>query len=81
MLTALEGMVAFLSRIQTNPNMSSELLKAVVGLLGDLAQTFGKRISHIFRMPFVSSLIQQGTHDEDAQEISEWAGSVISAAV
>lgn len=71
--------MTFMARLQANPEISSELLKAVVGLLGDLAQTFGRRVSHVFRQPFVSLLVQQGSQDEDALEISQWTSSMITA--
>jgi len=71
--------MTFMARLQANPQISTELLKAVVGLLGDLAQTFGRRVSHLFSQPFVSLLIQQGSQDEDAMEISGWARAMITA--
>jgi hypothetical protein len=36
---------------------SEEVLKAAVGLLGDLGQIFGSRMSQVYHMPFVKSVI------------------------
>ena len=39
-----------------------EVLKAAVGLLGDLGQTFGTRMQAMYRLPFVMSVVKEGTH-------------------
>jgi hypothetical protein len=40
-----------------NEQKSEEVLKAAVGLLGDLGQIFGSRMSQVYHMPFVKSVI------------------------
>lgn len=75
-LGGVDGIVEFMRRTQTNEQISSELLKSAVALLGDLAQTFGKRMAQIFRQPFVASLLNQGAQDEETQDTSQWASQV-----
>ena len=41
---------------------STEVLKAAVGLLGDLGQIFGSRMAQIYQMPFVRA-VRTHTHD------------------
>jgi hypothetical protein len=36
------------------------VLKAAVGLLGDLGQIFGARMAPVYRMPFVASVRKLG---------------------
>lgn len=74
----VDGMVEFLHRSAADENRTNEVLKACVGLLGDLGQTFGVKMQQLYQMPFVPMLIQQAAQadDEDIQEVAQWAQSV-----
>jgi importin subunit beta-1 len=56
---ALDAIVELLQR-STDTNVegdkSEEVLKAAIGLLGDLGQIFGARVAPVYRMPFVSTV-------------------------
>ena len=78
-LKAVDGIVDFTARTAVNEHKSSEVVKAAVGLLGDLGQTFGKRVLQLFREPFVNGLIQEGLADEEVREIAIWAQQAITA--
>ena len=75
-LAALDGIVEFMAKSTTSDHKSVEIVKAAVGLLGDLGQIFGKKVINVFKQPFVSSLIQEGLSDEDVKETASWAQSV-----
>ena len=76
-LPFVEGMVEFLHRSAADENRTSEVLKACVGLLGDLGQTFGNKMQALYQMPFVPMLLQQASQeDDDIQEVAQWAQSV-----
>jgi importin subunit beta-1 len=76
-LPFVEGMVEFLHRSAADKDRTNEVLKACVGLLGDLGQTFGVKMQALYQMPFVPLLIQQASQaDEDIQEVAQWAQTV-----
>ena len=75
-LVALDGIVDFMARSTASEYKSIEIVKAAVGLLGDLGQIFGKRVINVFKQPFVSTLIQEGLVDEDVRETALWAQTV-----
>jgi hypothetical protein len=80
-LPFLDGMVEFLHRSAADENRTSEVLKACVGLLGDLGQTFGSKMQQLYQMPFVPMLLQQAQQqgDDDIQEVAQWTQSVSTA--
>lgn len=53
---ALDAIVELLQRSTNDENKSEEVLKAAVGLLGDLGQIFGSRMAQVYRMPFVMTV-------------------------
>jgi hypothetical protein len=75
-LVALEGIVDFIYRCANNDNKSVEIVKAAVGLVGDLAVVFGKRVLNVFKQPFVNTLIQEGLTEEDIRDTAAWAQKV-----
>jgi hypothetical protein len=82
-LPFLDGMVEFLHRSAADENRTSEVLKACVGLLGDLGQTFGSKMQQLYQMPFVPMLLQQAQQqgDDDIQEVAQWTQSVSTRAL
>jgi hypothetical protein len=53
---ALDAIVELLQRSTDDEHKSEEVLKAAIGLLGDLGQIFGTRVAPVYRMPFVLSV-------------------------
>jgi importin subunit beta-1 len=53
---ALDAIVELLQRSTNDEHKSEEVLKAAVGLLGDLGQIFGSRMAQVYRMPFVMTV-------------------------
>lgn len=78
----IDTIMDLLRRID-DKNKSSEVLKTAVGVLGDLGQTFGKRMHNLYLQPFVSSLVQQALTDEedDVKQVADWSQSVSKAVV
>lgn len=78
----IDTIMDLLRRID-DKNKSSEVLKTAVGVLGDLGQTFGKRMHNLYLQPFVSSLVQQALTDEedDVKQVADWSQSVSLEAV
>ena len=52
-VSALETIVELIDRSTKDEQRSEEVLKAAVGLLGDLGQIYGGKMAQAFRMPFV----------------------------
>jgi hypothetical protein len=75
-MPAVPTIVEFLKRTGGNTKKSSEVLKAAVGLLGDLGATFGKKLQLLFREPFASALIQEAMDDEESKPNAIWAQEV-----
>lgn len=73
----LPSIIDFLRRSTEDSNRSGEVLKSAIGLLGDLGQAFGNKVLPVYNMPFVASLIQEGSQNgSDTQDVAEWAQSV-----
>lgn len=78
----IETIMDLLRRLD-DKNKSSEVLKTAVGVLGDLGQTFGKRMHNLYLQPYVSSLVQQALVDDedDVKQVADWAQQMIDAVV
>jgi importin subunit beta-1 len=72
----IEAIFNFINRIGSNENKSTEVLKCVVGLIGDIGQTYGKRARQYLQNAVVMKLLQEGNAEEDIHEIAVWAHSV-----
>lgn len=75
-LPAIEAIIEFLRRSATDENRSEDVLKSAVGLLGDLGQTFGSKMSQVYVQPFVQPLILQAISYEEINETAKWTQSV-----
>lgn len=72
----LEAIAEFLHRSATDTNRTEEVLKAAVGLIGDLGQTFGAQMAPLFAQPFVANVIAQALTYEDMIQTARWAQQV-----
>ena len=61
-LSSLDTIRDVLQRSGMDDQKDEEVLKAAVGLLGDLGQTFGIRMQAMYRQPFVMSVVKEGTY-------------------
>jgi len=78
----LENIVHFLNRCYQDPNRSDDVLKGVVGLLGDIACNFGvARSTPYIRNEHVDKVLQvaASTGDPKLTELSTWARGQIWA--
>ena len=66
-----------------NDNLTDDLCKHVVGLIGDLAVAFGKKVGNYLRDPTIISIIQlaTGSEDSDLVTLGKWAHSVVATAM
>ena len=77
-IPALETIVELLERSTNDEQKSEEVLKAAVGLLGDLGQIFGNKMANVYRMPFVKKVFTEGLEADDSSvnETAKWAQTV-----
>ena len=77
-IPALETIVELLERSTNDEQKSEEVLKAAVGLLGDLGQIFGNKMANVYRMPFVKKVFIEGLETEDSSinDTAKWAQSI-----
>jgi importin subunit beta-1 len=53
------------------------LVKSAIGLLGDMADAFGKDIKQIMHHATVSAVIKEGLEDKDIKEVAKWTAEKI----
>eukprot|EP01038_Epipyxis_sp_PR26KG_P008524 gene8524-11521_t len=79
-LPAIDNIVEFLNRSASDDNRTEDVLKASVGLIGDLGQTYGARMKVIFSQSFIAALIQEGLGmEDDIKQTAAWAQQVVNA--
>ena len=70
-------MVDFVQRCSTDPHRSPAVVKAVIGLLGDMGHSFGVRLQAVLVQPYVGQLLQEGsTMDDSTRQLVQWTQSV-----
>lgn len=74
MVSSLETIVDFMKRSGEDENRSEDVLKSVVGLIGDLGQAFGPRMKVTFSAPFINALLKEALTVD--QETAYWAQTV-----
>ena len=83
-IPALDGVIALLRRCAEDDRKSDDVVKASVGLIGDLAQIFTNRVPvliNTFLEPFVVKLFEEGKEiGDDVEETSKWAEKTVRAA-
>lgn len=75
-LPALDKMIEFIHRCAVDPHRTREVLKALIGLLGDLGHCFGSKMLHVLTQQYVTQLFQIGSNDEEIRPIANWAQAV-----
>lgn len=80
MLPALETVVEFIQRSACDSNRTDEVVKASVGLLGDLGQSFGAKMAPVYAMPWAMQLVNHAlTGNINAEEVANWTKSVTTS--
>lgn len=74
-IPAIDTIIDFL-RSASDEHRSDEVLKAAIGLLGDLGQIFGNKMLAVYNQPFVNILLQQGSQIEEISDVANWAQNV-----
>lgn len=75
----LDRMVEFVQRCSTDPHRSSSVVKAVIGLLGDMGHSFGARLSPVLSQQFVGQVLHEGlSMDDSTQQLVQWTQSIIT---
>lgn len=73
-----EKILDFIQRCAVDPHHSSLVLKALVGLLGDMGNCFGTKMYGVLTQPFVQQVLQEAmSEEEDIRTIANWTQSVI----
>lgn len=57
----IEGIFAFIAGVVQDPSISNELLKATIGLIGDLGQAIGQPLLQHLTSPVIQTTIVLGT--------------------
>jgi importin subunit beta-1 len=76
MLPFLDRIILFIQRSTQSSTKSTEVLKAAIGLVGDLADCFGPRMASVLSQPFVTSMLEEGSEYEEMQQLVKWAYDV-----
>jgi len=75
----LDRMVEFVQRCSTDPHRSPTVLKAVIGLLGDMGHSFGSRLNSTLTQPYIGAVLQEGlTMDDSTRQLVQWTQTIIS---
>eukprot|EP00698_Gefionella_okellyi_P016246 TRINITY_DN4646_c0_g1_i1.p1 TRINITY_DN4646_c0_g1~~TRINITY_DN4646_c0_g1_i1.p1 ORF type:complete len:848 (-),score=205.25 TRINITY_DN4646_c0_g1_i1:134-2677(-) len=74
-LPYVEHVVGYAEHVSRDANCSSDLVRVMVGVLGDIAHALGSHVKSFVQRPFVQTLLQQchQSSDEQAQETAQWA--------
>jgi hypothetical protein len=76
MVPTLEGTIEFIHRSTNDPNKTIGVLKAAVGLLGDLGDAFGGKMFPVFSQPYVLQLISEALQEDETRDVALWAQKV-----
>lgn len=74
---AIEQIVTLIHKSTSDPQCVPAVLKAAIGLLGDLGSAYGARMFQIFSQPYILQLLQEGRQYEDLSSIVDYAQGVI----
>jgi hypothetical protein len=72
----LDSAVEFIRRSTSDSNRTQEVVKAAVGLLGDLGDAFGARMAPLYSQPDVMHLINMALADENSKAVASWTKKV-----
>ena len=75
MIPQLEGIFDFLQAVYRDSMRSlcdADVVKASIGLVGDLVSTLGREAHPFVQRDFIQGLLKQGIEDESMQQITQW---------
>ncbi|PIA18762.1 ARM repeat-containing protein [Coemansia reversa NRRL 1564] len=83
-LGQVQSMMGFMSYVYNDPTRSEDVTKAMIGLLGDLADSFpGGEIRDYLRVDWIQALIKEGRaapRGSSVRVISRWARDMVKQA-
>lgn len=74
---SLDNIIEFVHRSTVDENRTSAVVKAAVGVLGDLGDSFGAKMFPVFSQPYVLQLLSVALQDEESKEVAAWAQKVL----
>eukprot|EP01006_Ploeotia_vitrea_P006516 TRINITY_DN13463_c0_g1_i1.p1 TRINITY_DN13463_c0_g1~~TRINITY_DN13463_c0_g1_i1.p1 ORF type:complete len:380 (+),score=24.45 TRINITY_DN13463_c0_g1_i1:146-1141(+) len=74
---AIEQIVNLIHKATSDNHCVPSVLKAAIGLLGDLGSAYGNRMYQIFSQPYIMQLLQEGRTFEDLQTIVNWTQGIV----
>ena len=78
-MPAIEQIVNLIHKSTSDTNCVPSVLKAAIGLLGDLGSAFGSRMHQIFSQPYIAQLLQEGRQYDEMTTIVNWTHGVVQA--
>eukprot|EP01101_Sappina_pedata_P006992 TRINITY_DN3600_c0_g1_i1.p1 TRINITY_DN3600_c0_g1~~TRINITY_DN3600_c0_g1_i1.p1 ORF type:complete len:857 (-),score=363.05 TRINITY_DN3600_c0_g1_i1:28-2598(-) len=78
-LNHVEFAVNYFEYVYSDQNKTEEVVKAGVGLIGDLAHVLGSRVSQLLKRPSLLTILKELVHgaDRDLSSVALWAAQVI----
>lgn len=70
-------MIDFIRRCVLDPLKSTDVLKAVIALVGDLVDCFEGRMAGVLQQPFIAQMLNEGKQHDDMRVIWTWANKVL----
>lgn len=77
LIPGIENIVNFIHKATSDSNCIPSVLKAAIGLLGDLGATYGSRMHQIFSQPYITQLLQEGRQYDDMTSIVNYTQSIV----
>ena len=74
---AIESIVTLIHKSTSDKLCTPAVLKASIGLLGDLGTTFGNRMFQIYSQAYILQLLQEGRQYEDMADVVTWAHGIV----
>ncbi|KAI9314920.1 armadillo-type protein [Dichotomocladium elegans] len=80
----MQGVFQFMNALALDTNRSDSLTRALIGLLGDLADAFGKQLSVAFQADWIPQLLREARtsrhYGQGTKETARWAKEMIRRA-
>ena len=77
MVPGIDQIVNLIAKSCQDPFCVPPVLKASIGLLGDLGATYGGRMHQIFAQPLVLQLLQESAKYDGMEEITKYTQRII----
>ncbi|OBZ82225.1 Importin subunit beta-1 [Choanephora cucurbitarum] len=85
LLPYLPHIIEFIHMIAIDANKTDSLTRSIIGLLGDLAETFNVQIKPLLQQDWISTLLREARtsrhYGQSTKETSRWAKEMIKRAI